>query len=396
MKLLFVHDHRFHVRGKDVFSGGSFSYEVFKRYLNSFEEVVVVGRRAESSTDQPGNLTLASGDGVVFDLVPNFSSPISVLRRRRAIHAHLDPLIAKTGALAARLPSELGLAAFWRALRRVRPYPRAIEMVGCAWDATYYHSTLASFYAPIAAARNRRAAAGADQILYVTEDFLQRRYPSPAFQIACSNVEVTPIAEELLGHRSLRGNPKAAVRLGICCNVDVEYKGVDTALEAIKLLADHGFNVFLEVLGGGAGTRIRKIAKVLGLESRLALLGPLPSGEAVFGWMDSLDQYWQPSRQEGLPRALIEAMARGVPAIGSTAGGIPELLPESRLFDPTDAKSLARISAGLVVSEDARDSASKEGWKTAKCYKKSILDGRREAFWHRARMSAEGIHSGRV
>ena len=41
-----------------------------------------------------------------------------------------------------------------------------------------------------------------------------------------------------------------------------------------------------------------------------------------------------PSWSEGLPRAAIEAMARGLPVIGSAVPGIRELLPRSSLFDP--------------------------------------------------------------
>ena len=54
-------------------------------------------------------------------------------------------------------------------------------------------------------------------------------------------------------------------------------------------------------------------------------MGSLPHNE-VFEWLDTIDIYAQPSRQEGLPRALIEAMSRGLPAFGARTGGIPELL----------------------------------------------------------------------
>jgi glycosyltransferase involved in cell wall biosynthesis len=55
----------------------------------------------------------------------------------------------------------------------------------------------------------------------------------------------------------------------------------------------------------------------------------------VFDWLDAIDIYVQPSRQEGLPRALIEAMSRGLPAFGARTGGIPELIDEKFLFSNT-------------------------------------------------------------
>src|SRR5690625_396249 len=55
----------------------------------------------------------------------------------------------------------------------------------------------------------------------------------------------------------------------------------------------------------------------------------------VFDWLETIDLYAQPSRQEGLPRALIESMSRGVPAFGANTAGIPELLENEFIFSNT-------------------------------------------------------------
>ena len=51
--------------------------------------------------------------------------------------------------------------------------------------------------------------------------------------------------------------------------------------------------------------------------------------------------YIQPSRIEGLPRALIEAMSRGCACVGSSVGGIPELLNNQYIHEVNDYNSLA-------------------------------------------------------
>ena len=48
------------------------------------------------------------------------------------------------------------------------------------------------------------------------------------------------------------------------------------------------------------------------------------------------DVFIFPSKSEGLPRAVIEAMAVGLPCLSTPVGGIPELIDEEYLFDPLD------------------------------------------------------------
>jgi glycosyltransferase involved in cell wall biosynthesis len=60
-----------------------------------------------------------------------------------------------------------------------------------------------------------------------------------------------------------------------------------------------------------------------------------------------------PSRMEGLPRAMIEAMARALPCLGSTVGGIPELLSSEDLVAVGDAPGLAK-KIHEVLADPAR------------------------------------------
>ncbi len=53
--------------------------------------------------------------------------------------------------------------------------------------------------------------------------------------------------------------------------------------------------------------------------------------------------YIQPSKQEGLPRALIEAMNKACPALGARTAGIPELLSEECIFKPGSVSQIVEI-----------------------------------------------------
>jgi glycosyltransferase involved in cell wall biosynthesis len=101
----------------------------------------------------------------------------------------------------------------------------------------------------------------------------------------------------------------------------------------------------------------------------------------VLEWLDDVDLYLQPSFQEGLPRALVEALSRACPALGSTAGGIPELLPPECLHEPGDARRLAELVAAAVGDADWLAQQAAASFETAKRYRRPALERVRADFW---------------
>ena len=94
---------------------------------------------------------------------------------------------------------------------------------------------------------------------------------------------------------------------------------------------------------------------------------------------DSLDLYVQPSKQEGLPRAVIEAMSRGCPAIGTDIAGIPELIQEDLLFKKGSADEVY-LTVKRVLSKDMKKIAA-ENFNTAKKYEREKLVKKRQSFY---------------
>src|SRR5690625_7634894 len=91
------------------------------------------------------------------------------------------------------------------------------------------------------------------------------------------------------------------------------------------------------------------MAKRYDVVDQVKFLGPMLHNE-VFDWLETIDIYVQPSRQEGLPRALIEAMNRGLPAFGANTAGIPELLESDFIFSNTrgNIKEMCSILLGFT------------------------------------------------
>ncbi len=95
--------------------------------------------------------------------------------------------------------------------------------------------------------------------------------------------------------------------------------------------------------------------------------------EDVFNWLETIDIYTQPSRQEGLPRALIEAMSRGLPAFGARTAGIPELLEKEFIFSNTKYNIDEICSILVGFSKEKMLSQSIYNFNEAKKVQKRVL-----------------------
>lgn len=393
MKILFVHDHVFVTKEGRVYTN-SFSYQILKRYIDVFSEVTVLARHREMDDDQI-DLPLASGEGVSFVFLESISSVSSFFGLRQRHETQIEKILDQHDGVIARVPSELGLMTAKVAERMQKPY--MLEVVGCAWDALWnLGGWKAKIYAPVLYAKTRQAVKKADYITYVTKRFLQKRYPPSATSdtIGLSDVQLPDSDEKILSRRLEKIETMGEKRVyGTIGNLHVGYKGIGVA---IKALADvmHVSNDFeYHILGSGDPAVYRELAERLGIGDNIYFDGVLPEGDPVYEWLDSLDVYLQPSLQEGLPRALVEAMSRGCPAIGSSAGGIPELLDAKMIFSHAHPKQFSDLIQDLINDKQSMMDAAKYNFNKAREYQKSLLDEKRIAFWMEFRKDIEDAGS---
>jgi glycosyltransferase involved in cell wall biosynthesis len=126
---------------------------------------------------------------------------------------------------------------------------------------------------------------------------------------------------------------------------------------------------------------LEKMARTLGIYERCNFLGEVPAGELVRRVLDQSDIFVLPSRVEGLPRAIIEAMARGLPCIGSTVGGIPELLPTEDLVKPGDVDGLAALIREVMADPARQKRMSIRNLAESRKYADDLLKSKRIAFY---------------
>jgi glycosyltransferase involved in cell wall biosynthesis len=111
------------------------------------------------------------------------------------------------------------------------------------------------------------------------------------------------------------------------------------------------------------------------------LLGTVPWGEELFRYLDEADLFVLPSLTESMPRSLIEAMARGLPAIGSDVGGIKELLPEEYRVAPKNYNALAGKIAEVIDDPERLAMMSQTNFLKAMEYKLEIMNQQKLEFW---------------
>jgi phosphatidylinositol alpha-1,6-mannosyltransferase len=94
------------------------------------------------------------------------------------------------------------------------------------------------------------------------------------------------------------------------------------------------------------------LARQLHVDDAVHFAGCLPPGGPILSFLDDIDLFLIASRAEAMPRALIEAMARGCPAVGTNIAGIPELLPPECLVMPDDVDGLAILIREILLDTE--------------------------------------------
>jgi len=382
MRAVFVHDNYFITSNNTVYAQGYFDYSCWKRYLDVFDSLVVIGRHRNLKYGEDiQKLTVSSGPRVSFLFVPNLASPTAMIARRPEAIKLLTSAISSADAVIARLPSQIGCIATTVARRLDKPW--AVEVVGCAWDGLWNYGTWqGKVYAPVAYYQNRQVIKKAPFAIYVTQRFLQHRYPSHGQVAVASNVQIPVLEDGVMEQRLCRiSAAKKQLVIGLIGSLSTRYKGVHTALEALAYFKDQLPSFEFRVLGPGDPQSWVRLAESLGISDCVRFCKVLPSGEPVRKWLDEVDIYLQPSFQEGLPRSLLEAMSRGCPAIGSTAGGIPELLTPECLHKPGDVQRLGKLLVKVANDSALQADMATQNFNLTKEYSNDVLELRRRHFW---------------
>lgn len=369
-------------RGRDGIvrtTSGAGGYEFWRRYLTAFEQITVIAR-VEQRDDHEG--AAVTGPGVTVHALDNYVGLTGWAGSLRSNRATMRAACALSDtAYIARVPGAVG-SMMVSALRRTgRGY--ALEVVGDPESVVrsgVVPGPVAVVLAPLTARQMRAQCARARAASYVTAHELQRRYPATRAQ-STSSYSSIDLPVEAFRERERHGITDLPVVLTVG-SLAQPYKGHDVLIRAVGLLHRQGRPCRLRIVGSGRLLpNLTHLAKQVGVGEHVTFVGQLTPGPQVWAEFDDADLFVMPSRTEGLPRALIEAMARGVPAIGTRVGGIPELLSDADLVPPNDVGALADLMIAVLRDCDRRRRASDRNRNVAQDYAYEVVEQRRSEFY---------------
>jgi glycosyltransferase involved in cell wall biosynthesis len=125
-------------------------------------------------------------------------------------------------------------------------------------------------------------------------------------------------------------------------------KNLPVLIDACAELRERNISFQCRLIGQGAlQSELNRRIHAAGLDERMKLIGPRPL-EELPDWYRAASLLVLPSRSEGIPNVILEALACGVPVVASRVGGIPEILPRQSLVDPNNPMALAEAIQDML------------------------------------------------
>ncbi|MBD2361830.1 glycosyltransferase family 4 protein [Anabaena minutissima FACHB-250] len=389
MNVVVTLEHRFDSTpdGK-VWTQTTFAHTFWQCYLEVFDHVLVVARVREVLS-VPDDWKQANGKGVSFIAVPYYVGSWQYLLRSQQIKRTTRIAVSPKDAVILRIGSQI--ASCIQPLLHQSGHPYAVEVVSDPYDVFApgaMSHPLRPFFRRFFPQIQKQQCAQAMAAAYVTRQALQQRYPCPNYSVGVSDVELSSDAVQIEPRPLCQSKSRwTLIFVGTLAQL---YKAPDVLINAVAICVHEGLCLKLIMLGEGKHRKeLEAKAVALGLKDRVCFRGQLAAGDTVRAELDRADLFVLPSHQEGLPRAMVEAMARGLPCIGSTVGGIPELLAAEDMVQPGDANVLAQKIREVVTNPERMAKMSARNLQKAKEYKSEVLYEQRIDFYRYVREQTE-------
>lgn len=390
MKLLFIQGGsrwKFDSQG-NVYTDANFNESIWNRYRRYCDEFTVLLRcetHIYSHEEAKNKFNIYDIGKSKYETMPDLYRPASNFFKpsiKKKIKNAIKKAVKNADKVIIRSVSDVytNLAVHY-AQKYNKPY--LIEVTTFIYESLWYHSFKGKMIAGYQERKCKRAVYDSNYAVYVTEEALQNRYPCKGKTLSCSDVEVDISNERTLIQRLLKiREERECLIIGTAAFLDVGWKGQEYVIKALYKLKQRGItNIEYQLIGSGTGDSLQRLIEKLGMQEQVKIIGALPHNQ-VYRWLDSIDIYMQPSFQEGLCRALIEAMSRACPAIATDVGGNFELLPKKCLIRKGNEDDIVDVLT-WIIDKNELEYYAKKNYEKSREYEINHLNQLRDQFYTR-------------
>lgn len=379
--LISCDDYIFRFDGKYYFKNKEW-YDFYQRYLRVFDALKICNRVIDEQ-ELKNNRILCDDNRIEIHPLPIFHGPIQYAKQYFAIGRSMKSAVNGCDAAILRLPSTVAQRLSKQVIKAGIPF--ATEIVFDARDgAETSNNLIEKLLWFIIDKQMRTTCLKADGVACVTANYLQQRY----FSVKPYHFEnnYSTLALEKSFFTGPRKFPKKKV-LSIA-HVDLQIglhsrKGTDIIIQALAKLKQKGIYLNINFAGDDWDNSTEKIlayADEYGIKEQVACPGFLTRLQ-LDKFLNESDLFVLPTKAEGLPRVIIEAIAKGLPTVTTPASGNPELIPAHYLVDFFDVDTLANRIEELATNMEAYEKASSVNYQHSLQYEASILQRRRDLFY---------------
>lgn len=366
-------------RNAVYYSPSIYNYSFLERYLKVFDEVRFIGKVKYVDEVDSTKYNILSGKHVEIVELPWYQGLFQMLQMLPSLISIYKKSCEGCDCYIYRVAQ---MESFFAYLFRDRKKPYAIEVVND--PATFVDIPMVMRIFSIVMLK--WIAANAQGASYVTKEYLQGKYPTAKsrhldkFETYYSSVE---LSETDIYTDPLEYDGKSVFRIVHVSNaINSDVKGHYTLLNAACKVIRDGKNI--EIICIGDGSKIDEYKAFVNdknISNRVHFIGRLHNRKELLDKLRSCNLLVLPTKMEGLPRTIIEAMAVGLPCISTPIAGIPEIIDRKYLFSPNDYNSFATEIERLIDHPQELFIMSKKNLLIAKSFTNLNLEKRRTWFY---------------
>lgn len=317
-------------------SDTSFTYDSWGGYLTVFSEVHLICRVTENLPTH-ASLNRVDGPGVLVKPLPNYIGMSDWALRMPMLFRQIARAIEGDTPMLIRSPGLVGMSAFLVA--RLRRIPYSTYVVGDIEEVLrqiQHFGPLKAFVRSFGKWMTRRQVRHSCTVAFVPNPNLLVKYPPHTKPVLFTEAGINHL------YRNSWKKNNTSWRIVSVGSMEQMYKGFDDIIRAIHLLRLRGLPATLTIIGRGrCSSDLERLAQELGIADSVCIEGNAKNSSEVMKLLPAFDLFVMASRTEGFPRALLEAMAVGLPCIGSDIPGIQLLLSDSDRFHVGNYTELA-------------------------------------------------------